>query len=167
MTLSAWFSSLSRCPLCEKKMSMCSHIQWHESDTKQYSRCFQSHIYNVNWTWDVTHKSQRVCRSYDVLVSLSSIKAFKFIFFKDLFIYLFLEGKGRRKIGRETSMCGCLSCTPCWGPGLQPKQVPWLGIKPETLWFTGPHSVHWATPARSSSIFKNYETKEKYTCSRI
>ena len=32
------------------------------------------------------------------------------------------------------SMCGCLSCTPQWGLGLQPRHVPWLGIKPATLW---------------------------------
>ena len=27
-------------------------------------------------------------------------------------------------------MCGCLSCTPNWGSGPQPRHVPWLGIKP-------------------------------------
>ena len=44
-------------------------------------------------------------------------------------------------------MCGCLSRTPYWGPGLQPRHVPWLGIELVTLWFTGWHSIHWATPA--------------------
>ena len=42
-----------------------------------------------------------------------------FSFFKD-FIYLFLETKR----GRETSVCGCLSRTPYWGPGPQPRHVP-------------------------------------------
>ena len=28
-------------------------------------------------------------------------------------------------------MCGCLSCTPCWGPGPQPRHVPQLGFEPE------------------------------------
>ena len=32
-------------------------------------------------------------------------------------------------------MCGCLSCGPHWGPGLQPRHVPQLGIEPATLWF--------------------------------
>ena len=46
-----------------------------------------------------------------------------FSFFRD-FIYLFLDrGKGKEK-GRETSMCGCLSRAPYWGPGLQPRHVP-------------------------------------------
>ena len=45
-------------------------------------------------------------------------------------------------------MCGCLSHAPYWRPGPQPKQVPWLGVKPVTLWFPGPHSIHWVTPAR-------------------
>ena len=47
-------------------------------------------------------------------------------------------------------MCGCLSCGSHWGPGLQPRHVSWLGIELATLWFTGWHSVHWATPARAS-----------------
>ena len=37
--------------------------------------------------------------------------------------------------GRETSVCGCLSCGPHWGPGLQPRHVPLLGTEPATLWF--------------------------------
>ena len=34
---------------------------------------------------------------------------------------------------------------PNWEPGLQPRHRPWLGIEPVTLWFTGRHSIHWAT----------------------
>ena len=52
-------------------------------------------------------------------------------FFKD-FIYLFLERGG----WRETSMCGCISRGPHWGPGPQPRHVPWLGIELVALWFT-------------------------------
>ena len=44
-------------------------------------------------------------------------------------------------------MCVCLSCTPYWGPGLQLRHGPWLGIELATLWFAGQHSIHWATPA--------------------
>ena len=33
-------------------------------------------------------------------------------FFKILFIHFYREGKRRKKRGRETSMCGCLSHTP-------------------------------------------------------
>ena len=45
--------------------------------------------------------------------------------------------------GRETSVCCCLSHTPCWGPVQPPRRVPWLGIEPATVWFTGWRSVHW------------------------
>ena len=38
---------------------------------------------------------------------------------------------------------------PNWGPGLQPRHVPWLGIKPVTLWFAGWYSIHWVAPARA------------------
>ena len=44
-------------------------------------------------------------------------------------------------------MCGCRLEAPCWGPDLQPRHVPWLGMEPTTLWFTGLRSIHWATPA--------------------
>ena len=44
---------------------------------------------------------------------------------------------------------------PYWGPGLQPSPVPWLGIKPVTLWVVGQRSVHWATPARVITIVEN------------
>ena len=46
-------------------------------------------------------------------------------------------------------MCGCLSHTPYWRLGPQPRQVPSLGIEPTTPWFAGWHSIHWATPARA------------------
>ena len=45
-------------------------------------------------------------------------------FFKTLFILFFREGKGERKRGKETSMCGCSLHTPYWGPGRQPRHVP-------------------------------------------
>ena len=56
---------------------------------------------------------------------------FHFIFLK----LLKRNRKRRRKRRRETSMCGCLSVAPHWGPGLQPRHVPWLGIEPTTLYF--------------------------------
>ena len=71
----------------------------------------------------------------------SMVSLFVWGFFKD-FIYLFCrEGKGGSMRGRGTAMCGCLSCSPHWGPGLQPRHVPWLEIEPVTLWFTGQHST--------------------------
>ena len=51
-------------------------------------------------------------------------------FRKGLFIYLFWEGKGGRKRGRGTSMCGCLLRTPTGNLVCNP------GMCPETLWFT-------------------------------
>ena len=53
-------------------------------------------------------------------------------------------------------MCGCLSHSSYWGSGPHPKYVPWLGIKPMTLWFAGQHSVHWATPARVKVLSSCY-----------
>ena len=56
---------------------------------------------------------------------------------------------------RDTSASWLLH-TPSWGPDLQPRHVPWLGIEPATLWFVGWCSIHWATPARANwQYFKN------------
>ena len=54
-----------------------------------------------------------------------------------IIIIIIIRERGREgERGRETSMCGCLSHGPHWGPGLQPRHVPWLGIEPATVWFT-------------------------------
>ena len=71
---------------------------------------------------------------------LSGCYLLLFIFLKILFIY-FREGMGGRKRRRETSMCGCLLHTPI------------LGTWPATPWFTGWHSIHWATAARDGPPF--------------
>ena len=63
---------------------------------------------------------------------LNIIGHFFLFFLKILFICFLERGEGRKR-GRETSMCGCLLCTPYWGPGRQPRPVPWLGIEPATL----------------------------------
>ena len=67
-----------------------------------------------------------------------------FFFFKD-FIYLFLERGEERE--RNIDVWLPLVSQPHRGPSPQPRHVPRPGIKPATLWFTGRHSVHWATPA--------------------
>ena len=63
------------------------------------------------------------------------------------------RGEGREKEWeRNINVQLSLACPP-WGPGLQPRHVPWQGIEPATFRFTGWHSIHWATPARAISFF--------------
>ena len=73
--------------------------------------------------------------------------------------YLFIFRKKGREGEREGKKHQCVvaSSTPPaeWGPGPQPRFVPWLGIEPATLWFTCRHSVHWATPARVNQHFQS------------
>ena len=40
-----------------------------------------------------------------------------FFIYKRFYLFIFREGKGERKRGRETSMCGCPLRVPYWGPG--------------------------------------------------
>ena len=72
---------------------------------------------------------------------------FIFYYFLRFYLFIFRERGREGERERETSMCGCLSRTPYWGPGPQPRHVPWLGIEPMALWFAGRHSIHWAAPA--------------------
>ena len=81
-------------------------------------------------------------------------------FFKDFNLFLD-KGKGRKR-GRETSM-GCLLHIPNWGPSLQPRHVPWLGIEPATFQFTGRCSNHWGTPAREPLCFHSTNISEVLT----
>ena len=91
-------------------------------------------------------------------------------FFKRFSLFIFRE-RGRvgeregekLRCGRDTWI-GCLSQAPSWGPGLQPRPVPWLGIKPATFWFASLPSTHWATPARAVWILyqANYLTLFPY-----
>ena len=75
-------------------------------------------------TWISTSTCYLKCKSKTKLIF------FFFFFFKILFIF---RERGRRKRGRETSVherySDHLSPAPSWGPGLQPRHVPWLGIK--------------------------------------
>ena len=71
-----------------------------------------------------------------------------FFFFQD-YIYLFLEGEKER----ERNIVWVPLACPHWGPGPQPRHVLWLGIQLVTLWFTGGHSIHWATPSRAVCAF--------------
>ena len=98
--------------------------------------------------WEILEVSQYLC-GLSLVTCWISMAILFFFFFKILFIYFKRGGKGRRKRGRETLMCGCLSHALNWGPGPQPRHVPWLGIKLMTLWSLGWHSIHWATPARA------------------
>ena len=66
-------------------------------------------------------------------------------FFLRFFVYLLLErGEGREKERErninvwEIHRVVASHTPPIWGPGTQPRHVPWLGIKPAaTFWFAG------------------------------
>ena len=63
------------------------------------------------------------------------------------------EGKEER----EKHQCMVASrVPPTRRPGQKPRHVPWLGMEPATLWFTGWHSIHWATPARAQFILNKW-----------
>ena len=79
-------------------------------------------------------------------------------FFYD-FISLFLDREEGSEEEKERNMCGCLWHSPYWAPGLQPRHVPWLGIKLATPWFVGQCSIHWDTPARAEYTFFILKTK--------
>ena len=151
-----------------RKMKRCSHPERLEQE-KDY--CFlrrkwilfpklngasHSELNLANSASRHGHRSQPVLHSSCVTYYVCDLKQVTwplFFLFKILFIYFLQSRKGGRKRGRETSMCGCLLCVSYWGPGLQPRHVPWLGIQLAALWFKGWHSIHWTTPAREYLTF--------------
>ena len=84
---------------------------------------------------------------------------FSFLFFFFLRFYLFIFRERRREGEREgekhwrarETPVGCLSHVPKWGPGQQPRHVPWPGIKQVTFRSMGWCSTHWATPIRAQN----------------
>ena len=72
-------------------------------------------------------------------------------FFKRFYLLVFRQRGREGKREGEKHQCVIASCTPCWGPGLQPRDVLWLGIEPATLWFTSWCPVNWTTPTRAES----------------
>ena len=122
-------------------------------------------------SWRIFHVHlRRICillllcsACYVCLLSLISfIVVFKSpIFFKDFTIYLLLgRGKEREK-KRERNVnvleIHRLVASPTSPAGWQTRHVPRMGIELVTFWFTGWHSIHWATAARAkSSIFIHF-----------
>ena len=90
---------------------------------------FQNHTGNeVTSTW--SYWTHSLWAGYSLLLLGNPwITSISFFFFF-LRFYLFIQR--RRQGEKETSWFGCLSHAPYWGPGLQPRHVPWLGIKPAT-----------------------------------
>ena len=78
---------------------------------------------------------------------------FLFIFWR---FYLFIFREWGREGGGEGEKHQYVVASHAPAPGdLAPHsgRVPWLGIEPVTLWFSGLHSNHWATPASVGSLF--------------
>ena len=69
---------------------------------------------------------------------------------KDFVYFIFTEGKGGRKRGRDTS----ISCLLYEGPNPQPRHVSWPRMEPVTFCFVGWCPTTWVTPVRATeSIF--------------
>ena len=101
------------------------HLDWHPNGgviSHTGFQCEYAREYCNMCVWFQRGICRNFFKSSGIYTSWSDI-IFSFIFLKILFIY-FLERGRRRKRGGETSMCGCLSHAPYWGPGLQPRHVP-------------------------------------------
>ena len=84
-------------------------------------------------------------------IGMKSTKYLTGFFFKRFYLFIIFRQRGReREREREKHQCVAAFYAPSyWEPVLQPRHVPWRGIKLATLWFKGWRSIHWATPARA------------------
>ena len=73
------------------------------------------------------------------------------------YLFIFREGKGGRKRGREISLCGCLLHAPLLGtwPATQACALDWESNWTSSPLVCGPNSIHWATPARARLCISN------------
>ena len=79
-----------------------------------------------------------------------SLSTYSSQFLKRFYLFIFRErGRQGERKGEKHQCVVASGMPPRWGPGLQARHVPRLGIKSVTFWFTGLCSVHWATPARA------------------
>ena len=67
---------------------------------------FSNGFFSINWFYQVI---------FFYLLRISALGNYNvhfILFYKRFYLLIFTEGKGGRKCGRETSMCGCLLCVP-------------------------------------------------------
>ena len=104
------------------------------------------------------HKTQK-----NTIIAALKSTTFMFLFFLYFWmhfwrLFVFRErGREREREGEKhqcvrDTLIGCLLHAPNQGPVLQPRHVPWPGIKPVAFYFSGQHSIHWATPARAALL---------------
>ena len=82
---------------------------------------YQRQLINVSFSLSFSLPSPLSKNKYIQSVKKKERNLFK-NFKKRFYVFIFRE-RGREG-ERETSMCGCFSYAPYWGPGLQPRDVP-------------------------------------------
>ena len=99
-----------------------------------YFLCSNSnYIYNFKKSFSIKQTNSVILKSH---IRKKIFYHNTIVFLKILF-YLFLERGERKEKERERNINVWLPLIqPHWGPGLQPRHVPWLGIEPATFWFT-------------------------------
>ena len=120
---------------------------------------FVNHPFHIHW--------QHSVKDFPSLSLLSFLSEFHYglmgsfyLSFLKIYLFIFRESEREGERRRESSMCGCLSHTPNWGPGEQPRYVPWLGIELATLVCRLPlNPLNHTSQSMNSFIFNVYYIK--------
>ena len=113
-----------------------------------YSRTSFTFPSFFHWSNTYTHTQNPTLLHLWAKYQLCNVKNMSASFFKD-FIYFIFRERGREGERVRNINVWLPLAWPLMGPCPQPRHVPWLGIKPAMLCFTGLHSIHWAIWARA------------------
>ena len=76
------------------------------------------------------------------------------IYFKIFYLFIFRErGREGEREGQKHHCVVASRAPPTMDGACNPARCPRLGLEPATPWFTGWHSIHWATAARDGPPF--------------
>ena len=133
------------------------------------SESYDYMVEDITWRWCMRNMLESSCwrssmffcvwfffKNLDIFLPFVGV-----LFFLRFNLFIFRQWGREGEREGEKHQCVVASHLPApplthWGPGPQPRHVPWLGIELVTIRFTGWHSVHRATLVRAVGVLDQF-----------